>query len=185
MDRRLWGVLVAGVAIAGVCGWRLATNRPQDYEQQLQSAHVLRPAPDFEALDENNRMFRLQRYLGRHRVLVVFFDAELTAAGDPILQGVRAAYPALQRQDIQVVGVSSALPQHNRAAVGAGDAFPFPLVTDLDLKIHDRWGRIDPVRKGPLPGLFLVDRKGAVPCFGPTPQPATDWQALLTELTHP
>lgn len=185
MDRRLGGVIVAGLVIAGVCGWRLATNQPQDYEQQMESAVVPRPAPDFEALDENNRMFRLQRYLGRHRVLVVFFDAELTAAGDPLLQGVFAAYPALQRRDIQVVGVSSALPQQNRAALGQGVSAPFPLVTDLELKIHDRWGRIDPVRKVPIAGMFLVDRKGAVPSFGPTPQPVADWQALLTELTQP
>lgn len=180
---RLLGVLLAGVAIAVVCVWRVATNRPQNYDEQLQAAFVDRPAPDFEALDAENQMFRLQRYLGRHRVLVVFFDAGLTATGDPALQQILAAEAALRRQDVKVVAVSAALPQQNRAAFSETGLPGFPLVTDLEMKIHERWGRIEPRTGRPLTGVFLIDRKGAVRCFGPTPQPLDDLTHFLTELT--
>lgn len=185
--RRRWGVsglVGCGVILAVVCGWRLAVNRPQDYREQLAAATVGRPAPDFEALDMHNHMFRLRRYLGRHRVLVVFYEAELTATNDPRMTAIRAAYPQLSARDVQVVGVSTALPQENRAAVAEAGDFPLTLVTDIDLSIHDRWARIDPRERRPLPGVFLVDRKGEVPCFGPTPQPVADLDHMLAELTR-
>ncbi|OYW16949.1 MAG: hypothetical protein B7Z55_13520, partial [Planctomycetales bacterium 12-60-4] len=81
VDRRLWGLVVIGLGIAGLCAWRISVNQPQDYSEQVAEAQVDRPAADFEALDAHNQMFRLQRYLGRHRVLVVFYSAEQTAAG--------------------------------------------------------------------------------------------------------
>jgi len=184
-DRRLWGLLVIGLGIAGLCAWRISVNRPQDYSVQMAAARVARPAADFEALDAHNQMFRLQRYLGRHRVLVVFFSAELTAAGDPNLTAIRDAYPLLKAADVKVVGVSTALPQHNRTAMEGAGEFPFELVSDVDLGIHDRWARIDPATKQPLPGVFLIDRKGTVKCFGDTPQPVEDVPALVRELTQP
>lgn len=181
-DKRAWGVLVAGGIIAGVCGWRLATNQPQDYATQQREARADRPAPDFEALDSQNQMFRLQRYLGRHRVLVVFFDGQIGAAHDPRIQAIVSHWDLLKSHDIQAVGVSTALPQENRTAIAAVPGIHFPLVTDIDLSIHDRWARIDPRTGSPLPGVFLIDRKGAVSCFGATPQPVDDLANLLLKL---
>ncbi len=180
---RLAAVVIAGLLIVSLCGWRLQANAPQTYTAQLEAATVERPAPDFEALDAQNQMFRLQRYLGRHRVLVVFYDADLTVADDPAIASIRRAFPDLRARDIQVVGVSTALPQQNRAHFAAGEEFPFPLVTDLDLSIHQRWGRFDEPAGKPLPGVFLIDRKGSVPCFGFNPRPVSDLETLLTELT--
>ena len=185
MDRRIWGVLAAGVAIAAICGWRVTVNKSQSYSEQLAAARIERPAPGFEALDAHNQMFRLQRYLGRHRVLVVFFSAEESAAVDAGLAAVMQAYPQLHDRDIQVVGVSTALPQENRAALAHWDKIPFPLVTDIDLSIHGRWGRLERETGEPLSGVFLIDRKGTVLCYGATPLPAEDVPALIRELTEP
>src|SRR5207253_494288 len=104
--------------------------------------------------------FRLERYLGRHRVLVVFFSAEETAAKDPALLAVREAFPRLTQNDIKVVGVSTALPQDNRRAIETAGDFPFPLISDPDLSIHRRWSRLDPQTQQPRSGVFLIDRKG-------------------------
>jgi len=183
IDRKLSLVLLAAGVIVAVCGWRLAVNRPQSYSDQLAEARIEISAPDFEALDAHNQMFRLQRYLSRHRVLVVFFSAETTAAGDAALLTIRDAYPALEKAGIKVVGVSQALPQQNRAAMESVGEFPFPLVSDVDLTIHLKWGRIDPESKRPTAGVFLIDRKGTVLSFGGLPQPVADWLALLRELT--
>ncbi|MBI1348213.1 redoxin domain-containing protein [bacterium] len=184
-DRKLAGVALAGVIIVTVCSWRLAVNQPQSYDDQLAEAHIEIPAPDFEALDAYNQMFRLQRYLNRHRILVVFYSTEATAAHDPLLLAVREAYPKLEQAGIKVVGVSTALPQQNRAAMETVGEFPFPLVSDVDLSIHVKWGRIDPESKQPLSGVFLIDRKGTMLSFNGIPQPVADVPALLREMTAP
>ncbi len=184
MDRRLIVVLVLGAGLIGLCGWRLNANRPQTIAEQLQRARVERPAEAFEGVDIQNTMFRLERYLGRHRVLLVFFSAEETAAHDPGLLAVRDVFPKLTQADIKVVGVSTALPQENRRAIETAGEFPFPLISDPDLSIHRRWSRLDPQTGEPRSGVFLIDRKGTVATLGGIPQPAGNVTELLQELTR-
>jgi peroxiredoxin len=185
MVRWLGVLLAAGVIIAGACVWRMAVNRPQDYAAQIAQAKLPQPAVAFEGLDAHNQMFRLDRYLHRHRILVVFYSAELTAAGDPGLTAIRERFDELTKHDVKVVGVSTALPQENRAAMQPLGEFPFPLISDVNLAIHRSWGRLDSRSEQPMPGVFLVDRKGTVPSLGGTPQPVDDVAALLEELTRP
>jgi peroxiredoxin len=184
MSRRLLILLAAAATIAGLSTWRVVTNRPQDYARQIEEAELERPAAAFEALDSDNQMFRLERYLGRHRVLVVFYSAADTAAASRHLLAVREEFEELSRRDVKVVGVSTALPQHNRAAMEHSGPFPFPLVTDVDLTIHRRWGRVSADTGEPLEGVFLIDRKGAVPSLGDQPRPVDDVPTLLKELTQ-
>lgn len=183
-QRRLIILLISALAIASLCAWRIATNQPQDYASQVRDAKIERPAPLFEALDSDNEMFRLERYLGRHQVLVVFYSAADTAAADRNLLAVRAAFDKLSQRDIKVVGVSTALPQQNRAAMEHAGKFPFPLVSDVDLTIHRRWGRLSATTNEPLDGVFLIDRKGTVISLGDQPRPVDDVPALLKELTQ-
>jgi peroxiredoxin len=140
--------------------------------------------PGFEGLDAHNEMFRLERYLGRHRVLVVFFSAVDTAAADPQLLAIREVFPELERRDVKVVGISTALPQQNRAAMEHAGEHPFPLVTDVDLTIHRRWGRLSAATNEPLSGTFLVDRKGSASALGDQPRPVENLAAVLKELTE-
>jgi peroxiredoxin len=175
---------VIAVGLAALCTWRIATNQPQTYSQQLAQVTIERPAPAFEGLDAHNQMFRLERYLGRHRVLVVFFSAAETAAKDQGLLAVREKFGELDRLDIKVVGVSTALPQQNRAAMETVGEFPFPLVSDVDLTIHRRWGRLAAATNEPLTGAFLIDRKGLVPVVTDQPFAHRDVAALMKELTQ-
>ncbi|MBC8117394.1 MAG: hypothetical protein H7062_23600, partial [Candidatus Saccharimonas sp.] len=82
-DRRVLLPIVAGIVIAGVSTWRVMTNKPQDYAAQVKAAVIMRPVSgfrgDFEALDSDNRLVRLGGFLGRHRVIVLFFDGEVGA----------------------------------------------------------------------------------------------------------
>ncbi len=184
MDRRLFFVILVGLGLAGLCTWRLQVNRPQSLVEQMELAQIERPAENFEGVDIHNTMFRLERYLGRHRVLVVFFSADETAAQDAGLLAVRDAFPQLTKQDIKVVGVSPALPQENRRAIEAAGEFPFPLISDPDLSIHRRWSRLDPQSQQPRSGVFLIDRKGTVATLGGIPRPAENMTTLLQELTR-
>ena len=184
VDRRFLVVIMFGLGLAGLCVWRIQTNRPQSLAEQMQHARVERPVENFEGVDINNTMFRLERYLGRHRVLVVFFSAEETAAHDVTLLAVRDAFPRLAKNDIKVVGVSTALPQDNRRAIETAGEFPFPLISDPDMSIHRRWSRLDPQSQQPRTGTFLIDRKGTVPALGGIVQPVENVTELLQELTR-
>jgi peroxiredoxin len=178
-DWRLVAVIAAGALIAVVSIARVATNKPQNYETQVAAAVTMRPAPGFEALDANNHLVRLGTWLGRHRIIIVFFDGDRGADHNSDLLRLRDRFKELQSQDIKVVGVSTTIPQVNRAAMDrAGGEFPFPLVSDVDpqsaegmLRIHRHWGRLDAMTEKPLPGIFLIDRKGDVAFVGAIPKP--------------
>ena len=186
-DRRFGFVLAMGAFIAGACVVRVAINRPQNYADQVAAAAVMRPAPGFEALDSGSRLVRLGAWLGRHRIIVVFFDGERGADLDPDLLRLRDRFAELQAADVKVVGVSASIPQVNRAAMErAGGDFPFPLVSDFDpqspegtLRIHRHWGRLDSVADKPLTGVFLIDRAGQVAYVGPIPKPYDNVDKVL------
>lgn len=190
IDRRLVVVLAAGVLIAIVSIVRISTNKPHDYAAQVAAASVMRPAPNFEALDSDNHLVRLSAWLGRHRIIVVFFDGERGADQDPDLLRLRDRFAELKAHDVKVVGVTAAIPQVNRAAMErAGGPFPFPLVSDVDpqsaegtLRIHRHWGRLDTVTNQPLSGTFFIDRKGQVAYVGPIPKPYDNVDQIMDEI---
>jgi len=178
-DRRLIFVLALGVLIATVTIARIVTNQPQTYEEQVAAAVMMRPAPGFEALDSELRLVRLSAWLGRHRIILVFFDGERGADQDADLLKLRDRFAELKETDVKIVGVTLSIPQVNRAAMDrAGGPFPFPLVSDIDfqspegtMRIHRHWGRLDSIGEQPLKGVFLIDRKGQVAYVGPIPKP--------------
>lgn len=192
MDRRLVVVLIAGALIVAVCAIRLQRNQPHSYERQLAEAMVLRPAPDFEALDANNHLVRLSAWLGRHRIIVVFFDGEAGADTDSNLLRLRDRWSELQAKDVKVVAVTPSIPQVNRAAMErAGGAYPFPIVSDVDpqspegtLRIHRHWGRIEsrPEGEKTLAGVFLVDRAGRVGYVGTNPKSYDNVDQIIDSL---
>lgn len=186
-DWRLLLVIAAGILIAIVSITRVATDKPQSYESQVAAAVVMRPAPGFEALDADNHLVRLSAWLGRHRIIVIFFDGEQGADNDADVLRLRDRYAELKAHDVKVVGVTASIPQTNRAAMErAGGPFPFPLVSDVDpqspegtLRIHRHWGRLDAVADKPLSGSFLIDRKGQVAYVGPIPKPYDNVEQII------
>lgn len=181
-DRRAFIPILAAVVLTIVTVWRVSANRPQKYEDQVAAAVVMRAAPGFEARDSDNHLVRLSAFLGRHKIILLFFDGEAGADKDPGLQRLKDRFAELQSQSVKVIGISAATPWKNRTAMEQGGTLPFPLVTDIDpkttdvLKIHRQWGRIDPATGKPRPGVFLVDRKGQVQfnVEGPKPLPSVD-----------
>jgi peroxiredoxin len=181
MDRRLWIVFGVGLAIAAACYFRLRVNRPYDYDAQVRAASIAQPAPLFEGVDENNEIFRLSAYLGRHRIIVAFYDGAAGADRSLDLRAIRDRADDLKRRDVKVVAVSQAIPQENRAALKGLEAFPGPLVSDIDGSIHQNWGRMSPDGK-PLTGLFLIDRKGTVAHYAGAPRPYDDFDSLWKDI---
>lgn len=181
MDRRLIIVLLAGLLIAGVCVYRVRTNQPLDYAAQVQAATIFLPAPLFEGVDEHNQMYRLAAYVGRHRIVILFYDGVAGADRSPELLSLRDHAEDLKRLDVKAVAVSQAIPQENRKALAIMGELPGPLISDVDGSIHRRWGRMA-IDGKPMTGLFLIDRKGAVAFHAGSPRPYEDFAALWKDV---
>jgi peroxiredoxin len=178
IDRRLIPVLLAGCVIATLCAWRVSANRQDGYNAAVGTPQVWRPAPRFESLDAHNQMFRLERYLGRHRVLVIFVPGRRDAVESAIRQ-LRQHLERLERQDVKIAVLSQALPQQNREWLEGLETRFIPVLTDLQGEIAARWG----VQGLAEAAVFVVDRKGDVVWSDGVPQPAGELAVVLDQLT--
>jgi peroxiredoxin len=192
IPKRLLLLLAAGLVILGLvvfrerqlARWKDATPHERPAPRRL--------APRFEVADHHRHVVKFERFLGRQRVVLIFFDAELGAAKDPRVQAILPCAAALAEKGIEVVAISGATPYANQQAEAAlGHTFPFPLLTDIELKtpidfpVHRRWGRFDVKRHRPLTGVFLIARDGTVPITPEgLPLPVADEEAAIAALCH-
>lgn len=185
---RFWILPAAALVLVGVTVWDFV--RPPMRRNMLPTGGQRRYLPralQFELFDTGMRPVRLQRYIGRHRILVAFYDGELGADRDETLLVLRRHYESLQQQDVIVIAVSGALPQQARAAEKRGGMFPFPLLSDggpAPHGTHRGWGRWDAVAQRPRGGLFLVDRAGRVAWSNGFPQAAENPGQLIRRLVE-
>lgn len=178
---RIAVVFVAALAIAGLCAYKLTRSHDARREQVILPAQK-QLAPTFELYDQHKpqRRVRLAAYLGRHTILLVFFDGTRGADRSPILMRLRENYETLESTGIVVLSVSTALPQDNRKVIDRVGEFPFPLLSDPALEVHRQWGRVD--GDEPLEGAFLIDRAGWVGWANGAPQPLDDPSETLDYL---
>ena len=152
--KRVLVLPVAFVIIACAVAYKLTREYPApDFDDAVSR----QPVPLFEALDHENRIVKFERYVGRHQVLLTFFDGKLGVDKDPLMLKLRSAYEFLQQKDIVVVGVSTAIPQQNRQAFESSGEFPFPILSDPGKKVYQAWG-LDGTPKT----AFWIDRGGQV-----------------------
>jgi peroxiredoxin len=183
LDKRLLLLGLAAGIIGGLCVFKLARHYPPP--SSIPPRAVARPAPGLELYDQSSlsRIVRLESYLGREQVIVVFFDGEAGAHASPILNYLRENWNRLRDAKIRVIAVSTALPQENRKDIAQHGAFPFPLLSDPDFRVHREWDRFEPKKSKPLFGLFLVDRKGWVAWSEESSKPlvSKDWKSVVEE----
>ncbi|MFP6762594.1 MAG: redoxin domain-containing protein [Planctomycetaceae bacterium] len=167
MNVRRFRVLLlplAAVLIFAAMEYRL--SQPDGPRTALRTPHgpPRATAPALEGIDSANRYFRLNRYLGRQEVIVVFFDGAAGANGNPVLAELKKYTQTLRSRGIHVIAVSSALPQQNRQA-DFETPVPFVLVTDPDQvwKYHRTWGCLDENTGTAIPRTFFIDRAGRTP----------------------
>jgi len=175
----------------------LVIFRTQQLDQWVDNPPVLNRerrqlAERFELADHHRHLVKFERYLGRQRVVLVFFDAKLGADGDPRTQSIIENYAAYKRAGIEVVAVSTATPFANgETELRLGGKVPFPLLTDIGLNspipipTHQKWGAIEPETKEPRPGLYLIERDGTVEVDATgVPIPVEDEAAALQSLAE-
>lgn len=184
-DKRLLIVAVAAILIVGACVWKL--TQPVDVTATSREDQLRKPAPRFELPDQKTRLVKFERYLGRHRILLVFFDGDFPPDQDDRLVQLRKGYSGLSKNNTVVVAVSGGLPQTNRS----GTAFPFPILTDLQQRdpgshfnAHKLWGSYDAKAKKPLFKTFLIDRRGDVAWTDQGPKEITNSTTVINALIN-
>ena len=185
MRKRALSLPIAAVIIAALCVYKLT----REYDSPPHSAMVVSrpvPRPLFELYNakQPSELMRLKSFLGRHRIILVFFDSRLGADRDPRLLRLYRAAGQIEKAGIIVLAVSGALPSENRQATErarkSGLRILFPLLSDppstsaspeMGYLVHRAWGRYDEQARQPQPGIFLIDRAGTVNWIGNKPQP--------------
>lgn len=161
---------VAAIAIAAACGWAM-TRTPQQRSATTDTLEYRSP-PLFELRDQDSRVFRLDRYIGRHSIILVFFDGDRGVEADPHLQIALKHHAAIESAGTKIVAVTTTLPQQNRSEV----EIPFDVLTDLPVAkgrvgpVHEAWGAFDKDRK-PQSRVFLIHRNSRVAWSGQHPMP--------------
>ena len=185
MRLRLLVLPIAAIGIFAAVEYRLAQELDPESDDSRRGAvaipQQLALAPTFEARDAQLNFFRLDRFLGRHAVFVVFFDQEAGAAGSEILQHLKSHDADLRRTGTRVVGVSCALPQQNRKWECPDS---FDLVTDLEQQweIHRQWGLFDEATRETRSAVFYIDRAGRVAMRAGVPVPLEEPDRKIDEL---
>jgi len=120
----------------------------------------------------------LTAYLNRHNIVLVFFDGQKSPMDNVVLKALYKDQKELAAADYQVFGISTALPQQNRAAIP--DDFPFPLLSDpvaiQPNSAHRTWGCLRAPNSQnseatTIPNVFVIDRLGRVNWAGKLPAP--------------
>ena len=176
---------VAALVIIGLVYFKSSQPQVELSNAARQALQRRRPAPPFKLHDQRSQPFRLERYLGRHKLLIVFFDPSPGAAKNPQLQILKAGYDQLVAHDRKVIAISSATPYANRESFKSGGDFPFHVLSDADYSVETAWGCMS---KGEppqvIPSALVVDRAGVISWSqigGETPIPV---ETLLRELDN-
>lgn len=197
MHRRVLLLPLAAAVIAGACWYKISRTYEDGGDGRARTLRC--PAPPFperrdkRLLNQDNKPVRLKAYLGRHRILVVFYDGVKGAEADPLLVRLRRDYDRLKSRGVIVLGISTATPQQNRPPAkdspyrppnAPQEAFPFDLLTDMgpDYRVHRAWGRLNAAGTGTVPGVFLIERNQTVACEEGRPLPLRDADAEVDRL---
>lgn len=144
-------------------------------------SHSVRGAPLFTLYDQHSQIVRLERYIGRHKLLVAFVTtpprpapagspsplAPDQPAGEsppesPLLRMVRDASARIQKTGAVLLAVSDNTPWENRGRADRRTPFPFPILSDLDGQTHRQWGAYDQKTAASTEAVYLVDQRGFI-----------------------
>jgi thioredoxin-dependent peroxiredoxin len=102
------------------------------------SLEVGKPAPGFEAKDQNGNIIKLADFKGR-KVVLYFYPKDNTPGCTTQACNLRDNYDALQKAGYIVLGVSSDSEKSHQKFIEKQN-LPFPLIADEDLKVHEAYG---------------------------------------------
>lgn len=102
------------------------------------SLEVGKPAPNFEAKDQNGNLVRLSDYKGK-KVVLYFYPKDNTPGCTAQACNLRDNYEALQKAGYVILGISSDPVKSHQKFIEKQN-LPFDLIADDDLKVHEAYG---------------------------------------------
>lgn len=161
--RKLYFVIpVSAVVITALVIYKLNEPR-QTTRPPGQVVQISRPAPPLKLFDDQSQLVRLERYIGRHKLVVVFFDGRNGPDHSPLLLELKQQFSQLHQAGAIVLAVSEATPFANRQGIERfEERFPFPLLSDPDFGVHERWQAFDTGAGRTRQAIFVIDRAGRI-----------------------
>jgi len=102
------------------------------------SLEVGKPAPDFEAKDQDGNSVKLSDFKGK-KVVLYFYPKDNTPGCTTQACNLRDNYEALQDAGYVILGISSDSEKSHKKFIEK-QSLPFPLIADEDLKVHEAYG---------------------------------------------
>jgi thioredoxin-dependent peroxiredoxin len=102
------------------------------------SLEIGKPAPDFEAKDQDGNVVKLADLKGQ-KVVLYFYPKDNTPGCTAQACNLRDNYEALQKAGYTVLGVSSDTGKSHQKFIEK-QQLPFTLLADEDLKVHEAYG---------------------------------------------
>lgn len=168
-------ILPLAAVVIGLLVWSKTNQPAQELSPEAREAlSQRRPAMTFALHDLASQPFRLGRYLGRHKLLIVFFDPTGGVAKNTQLQLLKTGYEQLTAHGEKVLAISNATPYANRESVkrapdyvrgakGEVDYFPFHVLSDADYSVATQWGCMTKGEPPEVnPSAFVIDRAGVI-----------------------
>lgn len=159
--RKIYLVIpIAAVVISLLVTYKL--TRPPQPPIEIPNPAVLRIAPPLSLYDQRSRLVRINpAYIGRHKLLVIFYDGSHGPHGSELLQRAIRGFAAIHESRPVVLAVSAVQSAANRRALEAEGPVPFILLSDiLDYQAHRQWGVFDERTNTPREAVFVIDRTG-------------------------
>lgn len=123
-------------------------------------------APDFEAIDQNNKIINLKNYSGKK--LVLFFYPKASTPGCTVEAcNLRDNYQTFLQNNYEVIGIS-ADSQKRQSNFAVKNNLPFSLLVDEDKKIINAYGVWGPKKfmgreyDGIHRTTFVIDESGII-----------------------
>ena len=162
-----WMLPVSAVLLIVATLWEQSRRRPGGDPPEVQVGTVQQsvgPELQFELYDSGNRTVRLSRYLGRHRVDVVFLATGASVNDDPVVKAV--GQPSLSRV---ILVISQQLPQVIRRDLAGQPEGGVVVLSDAGGRMGQSpgaaaraWGAMDDGGEVDRTRWYVIDRAGRV-----------------------
>jgi peroxiredoxin len=177
MRQILLVIPISAAVIAGLVAFKLTRHYEPPPEEFVTD---VRQAPLFKLEDQHSQIVRLQAYVGRHKLLIVFYDGSQGPERSALLTLLRNRFPDLEATGTIVLAISAARPSQNRyglnlerrqasggnpgASAAEGELrYRFPVLSDVrDYEVHRQYGAYDEQAHQPREAVFVVDRAGLI-----------------------
>ena len=118
-------------------------------------------APEFEALDQDDRIRTLAEFLSAGPLLLYFYPADFTPGCTQEACGIRDIHPELARAGLTLVGASPQSPDSHRR-FRERYSLPFTLLADPDKRVIRAYRAAGPLGLGVRRITYLIGQDGLV-----------------------